>query len=139
MAARVALFPFPYQGHANPMFRLAAVLHARGFPVTVHPPEYRFVAVPDAIPAELVASEDVAALNASCAAPFGDRLAALLAKEGGVRCVIADVLWYEPAAAARELGVPLLALMTSSASSFRMYMEYPVLIDRGFLPVNDNL
>ncbi|KAI4986201.1 hypothetical protein ZWY2020_018831 [Hordeum vulgare] len=76
------------------MFRLAGILHARGFAVTVfhthfnapdpsRHPEYRFVAVPDGMsgPAP-VAIEDVVAhilaLNAACEAPFRDRLAAVL-------------------------------------------------------------
>ncbi|EEE60470.1 hypothetical protein OsJ_13726 [Oryza sativa Japonica Group] len=120
----------------------AAVLGSRGAPdPAAHPPEYRFVAVADGTPPELVVSEDAAAvltsLNETCAAPFADRLAALLAEEGGVLCVIADVMWYAPAAAAPELGVPLMLLMTSSASSFRTFMEYPLLLERGFLPVDD--
>ncbi|KAL6592951.1 hypothetical protein ACP70R_049247 [Stipagrostis hirtigluma subsp. patula] len=150
---RVVLFPFPYQGHLTPMLRLAAALHARGLAVTVlhtdlrapdpadHPAGYRFVAVPADVPEELLASEDVAgavtALNAACAAPFKDRLAALLAEDGGVRCVITDVIWYSAQAAARELGVPALGLMTSSAASFRTFMAYPTLLEKGFLPVQE--
>uniref|UniRef100_A0A0D9XRR9 2,4-dihydroxy-7-methoxy-2H-1,4-benzoxazin-3(4H)-one 2-D-glucosyltransferase n=1 Tax=Leersia perrieri TaxID=77586 RepID=A0A0D9XRR9_9ORYZ len=154
---RVALFPLPYHGHITPMLRLAAILHSRGFSITVlhtdlhapdpavHPPDYRFVSVPDDTPPELAASEDVVALveslNESCAAPFGDRVREMVVREeeeGGVlRCVIADVMWYAPAAAARELGVPVVAMMTSSASSFRTFMEYPALLERGFLPMNE--
>jgi hypothetical protein len=58
----VLLFPLPYQGHLNPMLRLAGVLHSRGFAVTVfhtrfnapdpvRHPRYRFVPVPTARPA----------------------------------------------------------------------------------------
>ncbi|KAL6659734.1 hypothetical protein ACP70R_002563 [Stipagrostis hirtigluma subsp. patula] len=156
-AARcVVLFPFPYQGHLNPMLRLAAALHARGLAVAVihtahhapnpadHPADYRFVPLPADVPPELLASEDVArlltVLDATFVPPFMDRLAALLAEEdagSGVCCVIADVQWYSAPAAARELGVPALGLMTSSAASFRTYMAYPTLIDKGYLPVQE--
>ncbi|KAG2562505.1 DIMBOA UDP-glucosyltransferase BX9-like [Panicum virgatum] len=152
---RVVLFPFPYQGHLNPMLRLAAALHARGLAITVvhaehhapdpadHPADYRFVPLPADVPAGLLSSEDVARLltelDAILAVPFGDRLAALLAEQdaGGVCCVIADVQWYSALAAARKLGVPTLGLMTSSAASFRTFMAYPTLIDKGYLPVQE--
>ncbi|RCV30178.1 hypothetical protein SETIT_6G073000v2 [Setaria italica] len=156
---RVVFFPLPYQGHFNPMLRLAGALHARGVAVTVfhtdlrapdptyYPSDYRFVPVPVHVPTELVGSEDIARfvmeLNVSCAAPFKERLAALLAGEeeeeeaGGVQCVITDVIWYSAQAAARELGVPALGLMTSSAASFRNIMVYPTLIEKCYLPVQE--
>ncbi|OEL17325.1 DIMBOA UDP-glucosyltransferase BX8, partial [Dichanthelium oligosanthes] len=99
-------------------------LHDRGLAVTVfhtdlrapdladYPSDYHYVSVPVTVPTELVASEDTARLvtelNVSCATPFQERLAALLGEEeeGGVRCVITDVIWYSAQAAARELGVP---------------------------------
>ncbi|CAN6362898.1 unnamed protein product [Urochloa humidicola] len=154
---RVVFFPFPYQGHFNPLLRLASALHARGAAFTVfhtdlhappdpadYPSDYRFVSVPVHVPPELVASEDIARLvmelNVSCAAPFKERLAAMLAEEDdaeGVRCVITDVIWYSAQAAARELGVPALGFMTSSAASFRNYKVYPALIEKGYLPVRE--
>jgi UDP-glucosyltransferase BX9 len=79
-------------------------------------------------------------LNVSCAAPFKERLAALLAEEepGSVWCVITDVIWYSAQAVARELGVPALGFMTSSAASFRNFIAYPTLIEKGYLPVQGN-
>ncbi|PUZ44733.1 hypothetical protein GQ55_8G141100 [Panicum hallii var. hallii] len=152
---RVVLFPFPYQGHFNPVLRLAGAVHARGLAVTVfhtdlrapdpadYPSDYRFVSVPVHVTMDLVASEDIARLvmelNVSCAAPFKERLAALLAEEepGGVWCVITDVIWYSAQAVARELGVPALGFMTSSAASFRNFIAYPTLIEKGYLPVQE--
>ncbi|TVU25599.1 hypothetical protein EJB05_28101, partial [Eragrostis curvula] len=153
---RLVFFPFPYQGHFNPMLRLAGALHAHGLAITVFhtelrapnpadfPADYLFVPVRAEIPLEVVASEDIARqvveLNASCKAPFKDQLAALLADGvagGGVRCVITDVLWYSAQEAARELGVPAMGMMTSCASSFRTYMAYPTLIEKGYLPVQE--
>ncbi|KAF7109576.1 hypothetical protein CFC21_109814 [Triticum aestivum] len=147
----VVLFPLPYLGHMIPMLRLAAALHASGHAITVlhtelhapdkacYPADYHFVAVP--APDLPAASEDIAAflvaLNASCAAAFKDRLAALLA-EGSVRCVVTDVVWFSAQAAARDLGVPALALMTSSAASFRTFMAYPALLAKGHLPYDES-
>ncbi|VAI82742.1 unnamed protein product [Triticum turgidum subsp. durum] len=154
---RVVFFPFPFLGHFNPVLRLAGALHARGLAVTVfhteqrvpdpadYPADYRFVSLPVEVPPELVASEDIArmgmAMNDASEAPFRDRLAALLAEEaaedGGVLCVITDVVWYSAQAVARELGVPALGIMTASAAIFRVYMAYQTLIDKAYLPVQD--
>ncbi|TVU39869.1 hypothetical protein EJB05_13312, partial [Eragrostis curvula] len=109
---RVLFFPLPYQGHINPMFQLAGLLHARGFAVTVfhtrfhapdpsrHPADYDFVPVPGvAAAADGVDSDDTAhatlerilAMNLACEAPFRDRLAALLEEEDDeVACLVAD-------------------------------------------------
>ncbi|VAI92693.1 unnamed protein product [Triticum turgidum subsp. durum] len=154
---RVLLLPLPYQGHINPMLRLAATLHSRGLAVTILHPEtrapdrrklpadYRLVTIPDGISPELAASEDIAsfvfALNKNCAAPFGDYLAGALRKEeedGRVAFVVADVDWFAPLSVARELGVAALALMTSSAARFLVYLAYPSLSHKGYLPVQDS-
>ncbi|GJN04354.1 hypothetical protein PR202_ga21897 [Eleusine coracana subsp. coracana] len=143
------LLPLPYQGHINAMLRLAAVLHARGLAITIlHtktsapdrqklPPGYELVTIKDDVPPELAASDDVAAfvlaLNRNCAAPFRE----YLARAGRVSCVVADVDWFAPLATARELGVPALALMTSSAARFRVYLAFPLLEERGYLPVQE--
>ncbi|CAN6373524.1 unnamed protein product [Urochloa humidicola] len=155
---RVVFFPVPYQGHFNPVMRLARTLHTRGLDITVfhtefrapdpadYPADYRFVSVPMEASPELMASNDIArivmAMNASSEAPFRDRLAALVAAEGeeaggGVQCVIIDTVWYSAMAVARDLGVPVLSIMTASAASFRVYMTYPTLIDKGYLPVTE--
>lgn len=152
---RVVVFPFPFQGHFNPVMRLARALHARGLAITVfhsgaldpadYPADYRFVPVPVEVAPELMASEDIAAivtaLNAACEAPFRDRLSALLSAADGeeaggrVRCVLTDVSWDAVLSAARGLGVPALGVMTASAATFRVYMAYRTLVDKGYLPV----
>ncbi|KAF8731800.1 hypothetical protein HU200_015738 [Digitaria exilis] len=97
---RVLFFPLPYQGHINPMFQLAGVLHSRGFAITVFHthfnapdasfhPDYHFVLVsgdvmsptpadsPDTVQATV---EHILAVNRSCEAPFRHLLAVLLAR-----------------------------------------------------------
>ncbi|RLN33188.1 DIMBOA UDP-glucosyltransferase BX8-like [Panicum miliaceum] len=98
---RVLFFPLPFQGHINPMFQLAGLLHARGFAVPVfhtrfnapdasRHPAYDFVPVPvpvpddDGMPVDTpdtvqVTLERVLAVNRACTAPFWERLAALQA------------------------------------------------------------
>ncbi|TKW09118.1 hypothetical protein SEVIR_6G072200v4 [Setaria viridis] len=147
---RVVLFPLPYQGHIEPMLRLAAAFHARGLAITVvHtetrapdrrklPVDYDFVSIRDGVPPELAESSDVApfvlTLNRSCAAPFREYLAG--ARD--VVCVVADVDWFAPLGVARELGVKALPLMTSSAAKFRMYLAFPLLEEKGYLPIRES-
>ncbi|KAI4969908.1 hypothetical protein ZWY2020_000822 [Hordeum vulgare] len=141
------------------MLRLAAALHSRGLAVTILHPEtrapdrrklpadYRLVTIPDNIPPELAASEDIAsfvfALNKNCAAPFRDYLAGALREEeegedGRLAFVVADVDWFAPLSVARELGVAALALMTTSAARFLVYLAYPSLCQKGYLPVQES-
>ncbi|CAL5079408.1 unnamed protein product [Urochloa decumbens] len=154
---RVLFFPLPYQGHINPMFQLAGLLHARGFAVTVfhshfnapdasRHPDYSFVPVPDdgAPPADSPADavqatvEHILALNRACEAPFRERLAALLetARRLGedVACLVADTHLLALIGVARGLGVPTLALRTGSAACFRLFKAFPMLCDKGYLP-----
>jgi hypothetical protein len=137
------------------MFRLAGVLHARGFAITVfhthfnapdpaRHPRYRFVPVPvpDGIsgPAP-VAIEDVVAriiaLGAACEPAFRDRLAAVLDEysRDAVACLVADAHLLPVFQVAARMGVPALALRTGSAASYACFAAYPMLCYRGYLPV----
>ncbi|TVU44352.1 hypothetical protein EJB05_03788, partial [Eragrostis curvula] len=151
----VLLFPLPYQGHITPMFRLAGVLQARGFAITVfhthfnapdasRHPEYRFVPVPDGLsgPAPVAVNDVVArilALNGACEAAFRDRLAGVLEEysESGdnVACLIADVHLLSMVEVAKKLGVPTLTLRTGSAACFTAFLAYPMLCEKGYVPV----
>ncbi|CAM0954373.1 unnamed protein product [Alopecurus aequalis] len=153
---RVLIFPLPYQGHMNPMFHLAGLLHARGFAVTVFHadsnapdpsryPEYDFVAVPGGMPAatqEVVkVMEHILALNRSCEEPFRKRLAALLEAPGArddVACLVADAHLLTLMDVARQQGVPTLALRTGSAASYRCFVAHPMLCDKGYLPAQES-
>ncbi|KAL6636609.1 hypothetical protein ACP70R_024181 [Stipagrostis hirtigluma subsp. patula] len=150
----VLLFPLPYQGHMTPMFRLAGVLHARGFAITVfhtnfnapdpaRHPEYRFVSVPDGMSGKASTEGVVAhilALNGACEAAFRDRLAAVLEEysRDAVACLVADAHWLSMVQAAKGLGVPTLALRTGSAACFVGFLAYPMLCERGYLPVRES-
>ncbi|TVU44353.1 hypothetical protein EJB05_03789, partial [Eragrostis curvula] len=152
----VLLFPLPYQGHINPMFRLAGILHARGFAITVfhthfkapdpaRHPDYRFVPVP--VPDDVssgpapTAIEDVVAqilaLGNACAAPFRDSLVAVLEEYSldDVACLVADAHLLPVVEAATRLSVPTLALRTGSAASFICFAAHPMLCEKVHLPV----
>ncbi|WVZ61097.1 hypothetical protein U9M48_011021 [Paspalum notatum var. saurae] len=150
----VLLFPLPYQGHINPMFRLAGVLHGRGFAITVfhthfnapdpaRHPDYRFVPVPDGMsgPAP-VAIEDVVAhivaMGRACEAAFRDRLAAVLEEysRDAVACLVADGHLLPVFEVATRLALPTLVLRTGSAASYACFAAYPMLCEKGYLPVH---
>uniref|UniRef100_A0ACD5WPY0 Uncharacterized protein n=1 Tax=Avena sativa TaxID=4498 RepID=A0ACD5WPY0_AVESA len=158
---RVLVFPLPYQGHINPMFQLAGLLHARGFAITVfhahlnapdpsRHPAYHFVPVPDSLSAGCTDTADTAvmatinnilSLNSSCEASFRERLAALLEAPGArddVACLIADAHLLTLMEVARQQGVPTLALRTGSAACFRVFMANPMLCDKGYLPAQES-
>jgi hypothetical protein len=155
-AARVVLFPLPFQGHLSPMLHLAGALHARGLAVTVlhtafnapdparHPAGLTFVAVPDVVPEAVAATTNgvakILALNAAMEASghVRDALASLLAEEGAPRlaCLIFDATLSAAQNAAAGLGLPTLVLQTGSAACFRLFRSdtYDMLHDKGYLP-----
>ncbi|CAN6180432.1 unnamed protein product [Urochloa humidicola] len=154
---RVLLFPLPYQGHLNPMFQLASALHARGLAITVfhthfnapdasRHPEYEFVPVPDGMPEGGHPLHEtlhrILDMSRDCAAPFRERLAAVLAprRDGGddVACLVADAFLMTLLDVARGLGVPTLALRTTSAATMRCFVAYPMLHENGYLPPQES-
>jgi hypothetical protein len=153
---RVLLFPLPYQGHINPMFQLAGLLHSRGFAITVfhtdfnapdasRHPAYDFVPVPDGTPESnpaQVTTERILELNRACEAPFRKRLAALLEQENArdnvVACLVGDAHLLTLLEVARGLGVPTMVLRTTSAACFRCFLAYPMLHQMGYLPPQGN-
>jgi hypothetical protein len=161
-AAHVLLFPWPVQGHINPMLHLASALLDAGLRVTflhtdhnarrlagalAHHPRLRVLSVPDGLPDDHPRS--VSGLmdlfesmrTAGCAA-----FRALLRTEssssssggGGalppVTSVVADGTMPFAIAAAEEQGVPALAFRTESACGFLCYLSVPRLLELGEVP-----
>ncbi|KAJ1279664.1 hypothetical protein BS78_04G171600 [Paspalum vaginatum] len=155
-------FPFPVQGHVTPAFQLASLLHRfHGFDVTfVHTdynrrrvlrargadalagsPGFRFVAVPDGLPAsDEVAAQDMAALLLSLPAlvPHFKELVLsdeLLAASTASCCLVSDVVPVQRAA--KEIGLPCVTFWTSSANSFMACCQFPQLAAKGLVPLKD--
>ncbi|CAL5089586.1 unnamed protein product [Urochloa decumbens] len=164
-AARVAVFPLPFQGHITPMLQLAGALHARGLAITVlhtafnapdpaRHPEFSFAAVPDAISDAAAATEDgsmdrALAMNAAVEAPalaesVRDALASMLRageqeeEEPRLACLVIDATLTAVQEAAAGLGVPTLVLHTCSAACFRLFRSYDMLYDKGYLPAQES-
>ncbi|KAG1337801.1 UDP-glycosyltransferase 76F1 [Cocos nucifera] len=149
---RIVLFPAPFQGHINPMFHLACLLHSRGFSITIlhtnfnspdptNYPNYHFVSVPGGL---TTSTDDVVALilslNANYEAPFRAQMSRMRSERSGepIACVVVDALLYSVQAVAKQLGLPTLVLRTGSAASFYMFAAFPLLWKRGYLPIQDS-
>ncbi|XP_078164286.1 UDP-glycosyltransferase 76B1-like [Carex rostrata] len=157
MGKRVLLFPLPYQGHINPMLELAALLHSRGFSITIfhatfNPidstkyPSYRFILVEDGEIANRFTSavEDtvhrIIAWNNSCEQLFYDCLTSVLSdkNEEPNACLILDMHWYNLQYLANRLGVPTLVLRTGSAATLNWCRTYAQLVQKGIIPVQES-
>ncbi|CAL5079416.1 unnamed protein product [Urochloa decumbens] len=157
---RVLVFPLPFQGHIDPMMHLAGVLHDRGgLAITVlhtcfnaldpaRHSEFRFVPVPDGMPADVAAAGRIidvilamnAAMEASPAA-VRDALASALAEDGednGAACLVIDANLLAVQRVAREIGLITVVLRTGSAACLRCFLAYPMLHEKGYLPSQES-
>ncbi|CAN6197367.1 unnamed protein product [Urochloa humidicola] len=153
---RVLVFPLPFQGHIDPMMHLAGVLHARGLAITVlhthfnalkpeNHKEFRFIPVPDGIPAAVAAEKKIidvilamnAAMEASPAAVRG-ALVSALANEDGAACLVIDANLLAVQKVAAALGLPTVVLRTGSAACLRCFLAYPMLHEKGYLPSRES-
>ncbi|KAJ4970475.1 hypothetical protein NE237_003574 [Protea cynaroides] len=162
---RLVLFPCPFQGHINPMLQLASILHSKGFSITlVHPhfnspnssnyPDFVFIPIPDGIsdtPASMSADvvATLALLNVNCPVPLRDCLARLLsdttnsgaeaeAEAEAIPCIISDSLMHFTQGVADSLKLPRLVLRTSSVECSLVFNAFPVLRQKGYLPISDS-
>ncbi|KAJ4850691.1 hypothetical protein Tsubulata_035384 [Turnera subulata] len=159
--------PFPAQGHINPMFKLAKILHQRGFHITLVNSEYnhnrllksrgphslrglptfRFDTIPDGLPlTDADSTQDVPSLCAStkknCLPPFRDLLSRLNSNNPSsgvppVTCIVSDCIMSFTLEAAQELGIPNVLFWTASASSILAYLHYRGLLEKGYVPLKD--
>ncbi|XP_043722111.1 7-deoxyloganetin glucosyltransferase-like [Telopea speciosissima] len=160
----VVCIPYPAQGHINPMFKVAKLLHHRGFHVSfVHTeynysrllksrgpdslkalPGFRFHSIPDGLPLpDVDATQDIPSLcdstSKTCLLPFRTLLSQLNTTDGipPVTCIVADGCMSFTLDAAEELGIPEVLFWTPSACGFLAYMHYYLLIEKGLTPLKD--
>ncbi|RWR84081.1 UDP-glucosyl transferase 85A2 [Cinnamomum micranthum f. kanehirae] len=156
--------PFPAQGHINPMFKLAKLLHFRGFHITfVHTEfnyqrllksrgpdslkdldDFRFEIIPDGLPpSDVDATQDIGALfkstSKNCLVPFRNLVKKLNSREEmpGVSCIVADAIMTFTMQVADELCIPKVLLWTASTCSYMGYLHFPQLVERGLVPLKD--
>lgn len=150
----VIFFPFPLQGHINPMLQLASILyHKANFSVTIihtnfnspnpsnYPHDFNFVSIPDNLSESETSSDDVVALltllNLKCFTPFQDCLTDLLSKNSSdAACLITDAVWHFAQGVADELQIPRIVLRTSSVSSFIGFAAIDAMAQKGLFPVH---
>ncbi|XP_068644860.1 UDP-glycosyltransferase 76F1-like [Aristolochia californica] len=153
---RLVLFATPLQGHITPMLQLASLLHSKGFCITIiHTnfnspdpsdyPDFSFESISDGLPTDKVSSitsDFIAfstALNRNCEEPFRDRLKRLVSDQRSDRiaCVIDDGNMQFVPAVANELKVPRILFLINSAASLAVYFSFPMLKEKGYLPIKD--
>ncbi|EOY17950.1 UDP-Glycosyltransferase superfamily protein, putative [Theobroma cacao] len=152
---RLVLFPLPLQGHINPMLHLANILHSRGYSITIihtnfnspdpsNYPHFTFHFFSENLPEDGTCATDLIAflslLNTRCGPPFRHCLANLLSEtsEEPVACLISDAILYFTQEVANELKLPRLVLRTGAASSFCVFTAFPLLKERGYIPIQDS-
>ncbi|KAL5733121.1 hypothetical protein ACOSQ2_032813 [Xanthoceras sorbifolium] len=153
---RLVLFPLPLQGHINPMLQLANILHTHGFSITIihtnfnspnpsNHPHFTFHFIPENLSESEASTDDllalVALLNTRCVEPFHDCLAKLCSsdsEEEPVACLISDAILPFTQAVAEKLKLPRIVLRTGGASSFLVFAAFPLLRERGYLPIQDS-
>ncbi|CAI8585581.1 unnamed protein product [Vicia faba] len=162
----VVCVPYPAQGHINPMLKLAKLLHFKGdFHVTFVNTEYnhkrllnsrgsdslnglssfRFETIPDGLPeSDVDVTQDVPSLCDSTrktCLPHLKKLISNLNKAVDippVTCIVADGIMSFALDAAEELSVPAVLFWTNSACGFMCYLQYRMLIEKGFTPLKDS-
>ena len=152
----VLIFPFPVQGHVNPMLKLAELLCLSGlnvtFLVTTHIhhrllhhsdvqsrfgcyPGFRFEAISDG------RSEDEPLLSADEAIEFFHLFTAAakpqlreLLRNSNITCVVGDGVLSLAVDVAQEIGIPTIIYHTASPCAFWACFCAPKLIEAGEFP-----
>lgn len=168
--------PYPAQGHINPMFKLAKILHFNGFHITfvntdynhkrllkstgpnslAGSPDFRFESIPDGLPVtdDDNTTQDIPSLCDStskhCLIPFRNLLHRLNNDSSSscassssdvppVSCIVSDGSMSFTVEAAEELGLPRVLFWTPSACGVLAYAHYPLLVERGLVPLKGTL
>ncbi|KAK1311553.1 UDP-glycosyltransferase 76F1 [Acorus calamus] len=149
----VVLIPCPFQGHINPMFQLADLLHKKGFPIIiVHTtfnapdlttyPNFRFERISENLTERETSTEDlmvlVHTLNTKCTPHFRDRLMKISEEGTPIGCIVADAIMHTTQSIADELGLRRFVLRTSCAACFAVFAAFPSLRHQGLLPIKES-
>ncbi|XP_010534546.1 PREDICTED: UDP-glycosyltransferase 76F1-like [Tarenaya hassleriana] len=155
---RIIMFPLPFPGHLNPMLQLAGIFHRRGFSVIVihtsfnfpdpsrHPHfTFRTVGDENTLTQSEASGLDLVGLlrelNHRFAEPFRRALAEETAEEESgeaVSCLVSDAIWGFAGEVADEVRVSRMVLRTGGAASFCAFAAFPLLRDKGYLPIQDS-
>ncbi|VVB05797.1 unnamed protein product [Arabis nemorensis] len=157
------MFPLPFTGHLNPMIELAGIFHHLGFSVTIlhtsfnspdpsRHPRFTFRTIhhnkegeedQDPLSQAEVSAMDLFAfirvLKQSYKEPFRQSLAAEVSEGETVCCLVSDAIWgRNMEVAAEQVGIQRLVLRTTSAASVCAFAAFPLLREKGYLPIQDS-
>ncbi|KAF8022128.1 hypothetical protein BT93_G2312 [Corymbia citriodora subsp. variegata] len=158
---RLILFPHPFQGHMNSMLQLGRILYARGFSITIihtnfnapdpsSHPHFAFRSIADGIDQSEASTPDVrgllALLDVRCAAPFEECVREMVSPRGGgggggggdaapIACLISDSMFSFTSSVAQRLKVRALVMRTGGAAFLYVATIFPVLKEKGYVPV----
>lgn len=154
--------PFPAQGHLNPMFKLAKILHHKGFHITFvnsefnhrrllrsrgpHSldglPSFQFETIPDGLPfSDADATQDVPSLcdstSKNCLDPFRELVSRLNTNPDipPVTCIVSDGIMSFTLEVARDLGILDVFFWTNGAGGVMAYFHYRQLVEKGYTPL----
>ncbi|KAI5669864.1 hypothetical protein M9H77_19717 [Catharanthus roseus] len=156
-------FPFPAQGHINPMIKLAKLLHHKGFHITfVHTdynynrllktnpdslkssPDFHFETISDGLPpAAKNVDRDVVEVWASIVTHGVGAFRDLLNKINNnnnippVSCVVSDGNMLFTIQVTDQMGLPNVALWVTSAFVVMCCLHFPHLRERGYSTLKD--
>ncbi|KEH17949.1 UDP-glucosyltransferase family protein [Medicago truncatula] len=163
--SHAVFIPYPAQGHINPLFKLAKLIHLRGSHVTYVNTEYNhkrllksrgptaldgftdfsFETIPDGL-TPLEGDGDVSQLPSLCQSirknflkPFCELINRLnhSANVPPVTCLISDCCMSFTMQAAEEFSLPILLYFSSSACSLLNVMHFRSFVERGITPFKD--
>ncbi|KAL9332573.1 hypothetical protein ACSQ67_002183 [Phaseolus vulgaris] len=151
---RLLLMASPLQGHMTPLLHLAHILFSKGFSITIlHTlfsspdpdsyPHFSFHAIPDGLSEAEASTLDAVHLtdliNTRCAHPLKECLPSLLSDSPQpVPCFISDAALHFTQPICDEFKLPRLVLRTGGASSFLVFASFPLLREKGYLPVQES-
>nr|2PQ6_A Chain A, UDP-glucuronosyl/UDP-glucosyltransferase [Medicago truncatula] len=162
----VVMIPYPVQGHINPLFKLAKLLHLRGFHITFVNTEYNhkrllksrgpkafdgftdfnFESIPDGLTpmeGDGDVSQDVPTLCQSVRKNFLKPYCELLTRLNHstnvppVTCLVSDCCMSFTIQAAEEFELPNVLYFSSSACSLLNVMHFRSFVERGIIPFKD--
>ncbi|KAL8521135.1 hypothetical protein ACS0TY_011616 [Phlomoides rotata] len=154
--------PLPAQGHINPMFKLASLLHSTGFHITfVHTEfnyqklissdslkeiqNFKFETVSDGLPSTnprgildlpaLAESMPLHTLNSF--RKLMKKLTSSSSDSPPVSCIISDGVMSFTLKVAQEFNIPELLFFTFSACGMLGYLKFEHLLEKGYFPLKD--
>nr|GFB85598.1 7-deoxyloganetin glucosyltransferase-like [Tanacetum cinerariifolium] len=104
-------------------------------------PSFRFETIPDGLPTpeNLDATQDLPSLAKSldedCLDSFKSLIAKVSVTYSPLTCIVSDFLMGFTLAAAKELNIPEFLLWTSGAASLICFDQYPILLNKGLMPI----